>query len=200
MNEKPDIVASVVKQAFYEVCPSTNLSFFYIWWLTFVQGLHSRTGWYRNQRRQRRTTCQTCLIVCGSQLSVLRPNSYKSAFVKIARYERLKNKKGLKKAIAFFRVLIPSLNSSPSHQWWWFEDVIFFSFKFHFSWAICSLLPEKRTFIRLWNWPKWKSYLNSSFGNHKERMRRDWIQLWPVRPFDPRHIGKMHQLHRELLE
>lgn len=67
----------------------------------------------------------TCLIVRGSQLSVLRRLS--SPYIvqihtnllswitkKIAGYERNANKKGLKKAIAFFRVLIPLLNALPS--------------------------------------------------------------------------------------
>jgi cohesin complex subunit SA-1/2 len=67
----------------------------------------------------------TCLVVRGSQLSILRRLS--SPYIvqiqtnlitwitkKIAGYEKNKNKKGLKTAIAFFRVLIPLLNALPS--------------------------------------------------------------------------------------
>lgn len=83
----------------------------------------------------------TCLIVRGSQLSVLRRLS--SPYIvqiqtnllswiakKIAGYEKNKNKKGLKTAIVFFRVLVPLLNSLPSVdalKVYVFSTFIFFS-------------------------------------------------------------------------
>lgn len=64
----------------------------------------------------------TCLVVRGSQLSILR--RLPSRFVvqiqtnllswitkKITGYEKNNNKKGLKTAILFFRVLVPLLNA-----------------------------------------------------------------------------------------
>lgn len=67
----------------------------------------------------------TCLVVRGSQLSVVRrlasphivqiQTSLLSWITKkIAGYEKNKNKKGLKTAVAFFRVLLPLLNALPS--------------------------------------------------------------------------------------
>ncbi|KAJ3515607.1 hypothetical protein NLJ89_g1655 [Agrocybe chaxingu] len=55
----------------------------------------------------------TCFIVRGNQLSVLRRLDSDK---RIATYEKNKNKRGLKSAIALFRVLIPLLSAVPSRD------------------------------------------------------------------------------------
>jgi len=69
----------------------------------------------------------TCLIVRGSQLSVLRrlPSQYiiqiqtnllSWVAKRIAAYENNKNKKSLRQAIAFFKVLVPLLGAIQSRD------------------------------------------------------------------------------------
>ena len=129
MNDSPEVIVTTVTQALQEVC--------YIFYTFHVIGSQSSIqsytlvldGLVRDDSNSvlLAKLLSTCFIVRGSQLSILRrlDNQYIVQIhtnllswigKRITTYENNKNKKSLRVAIGFFRVLMPLLGAVQSRD------------------------------------------------------------------------------------
>jgi cohesin complex subunit SA-1/2 len=124
MNDNPDVIVTTVTQALQEV----SYLFFWIFGNRSQFSIQSYTLVFDGLVRDDSNSVllakllSTCFIVRGSQLSILRrldnqyivevhTNLISWIGKRIATYENNKNKKSLKTAIGFFRVLMPLLGA-----------------------------------------------------------------------------------------